>query len=279
MQENQNNVINQNEIRITGLSRSGNHALINWILAQIKNLRFCFLNCAEPKQNPFTSARPLGKGKSGIYTNISGFSNSKEEEGDFQKKDYLVYSYEDTFLGPLMHRSFKKQRQKWLGDSLHRKDILLIRDPFNLFASRIKAGFLLADKSHRQEQISWKVLKRIYKQHAREFLGEKKYLGNSVKINYNKWVANKQYRQSISEQLEIPFSDEGLFELSRVAGGSSFEGTSISAENLHKKIENRWKNYMDNEQFWELFDEELAELSFQIFGETKAFQFYQKMFQ
>lgn len=277
MQENQNDIINKNEFRITGLSRSGNHALINWILAQVKNSSFCFVNCAEPKQNPFSSARPLGEGKDGIYTNLPEFSKPNEEKGDFQKKDYLIYSYEDTFLGPLVHRSFKKQRENWLGNSENRKDILLIRDPFNLFASRIKAGFLLTDKPHRREQISWKVLKRIYKQHAREFLGEKKYLGNAVKINYNDWVANKHYRETISEQLEIPFSDEGLFELSRVAGGSSFEGTSISAEELHKKVESRWENYKDNRQFWDLFDEEIADLSHRIFGETEALIFYHKI--
>lgn len=277
MQENQNDIINKNEFRITGLSRSGNHALINWILAQVKNSSFCFVNCAEPKQNPFSSARPLGKGKDGIYTNLTEFSKPNEEKGDFQKKDYLIYSYEDTFLGPLVHRSFKQQHENWLGNSENRKDILLIRDPFNLFASRIKAGFLLTDKPHRREQISWKVLKRIYKQHAREFLGEKNYLGQAVKINYNDWVVKKQYRKSISDQLGIPFSDEGLFELSRVAGGSSFEGTSISAEELHKKVESRWENYKDNRQFWDLFDEEIADLSHRIFGETEALKFYHKI--
>ncbi len=269
--------VNQNELRITGISRSGNHAVINWILAQIKNLRYCFLNCAEPKHNPFTSARPLGTEKGSIYTNISEFSEADEKRGSFSQKDYLIYSYEDTFLGPLGNPLFKKHHDKWVGSSSSQKDVLVLRDPFNLFASRIKAGFLLTDTPHRRGQVSWKVLKRIYKQHAREFLGEKNSLGKKVLINYNRWVTDREYRKQISDELELEFLDDGFYELSRVAGGSSFEGTSISAEKLHEKIENRWKNYQHSPEFWKLFDEEIAELSLQIFGETEALKmFYER---
>ncbi|MGA9589510.1 MAG: hypothetical protein WBV11_06740, partial [Salegentibacter sp.] len=53
------------------------------------------------------------------------------------------------------------------------------------------------------------------------------------------------------------------------AGGSSFEGTSISAENLRRKLENRWKTYASEPQFRELFDAELTRLTRQIFGEIE----------
>ena len=61
-----------------------------------------------------------------------------------------------------------------------------------------------------------------------------------------------------------------MHEVSKVAGGSSFDGTSISAGELHKKLEERWKNYVADPAFRTIFDEELIDLSVQIFGETEA---------
>jgi hypothetical protein len=50
--------LNRVEIRVIGMSRSGNHAIIDWVLSQARG-RMCFLNCAEPGTNPFRSARPV----------------------------------------------------------------------------------------------------------------------------------------------------------------------------------------------------------------------------
>ena len=56
--------VNENEIRVVGMSRSGNHAIINWILQGIRG-PYCFLNCAEAGHNPFAWARPLKPGQNG----------------------------------------------------------------------------------------------------------------------------------------------------------------------------------------------------------------------
>lgn len=48
--------INQRELRLTGMSRSGNHALLEWLYSQAPG-RVCFLNCTEGKNNPFRTAR------------------------------------------------------------------------------------------------------------------------------------------------------------------------------------------------------------------------------
>lgn len=269
------NFINKEEFKFIGLSRSGNHAIINWIIEQI-NGSYCFLNCTEPKYNPFTSARPLNDEGITYTSNIPDFNLEQEQSGNFSKKDYLLYSHEDCFLGSVNHRLFQQNKQEWIGETENSKNILILRDPFNLFASRIKANLLLGHHTHGARPISFKILKKIYKQHAKEFLGKKNNLKNKVPINYNHWVQNEEYRKSIAEELKIPFSDKGFEQVSNVAGGSSFDGVELSGNANRMKLHDRWKNYEHDESYWELFDDELVDLASEIFGDIPPAQHLQK---
>jgi hypothetical protein len=130
--------VNGTELRIVGMSRSGNHAIINWIIRQAAG-RLCFLNCAEPKSNPFASARRLVHGAPYIV-NYDGFDIAAERRGILSRKAYLLHSYEDCFLGTVNSRSFAVCHEAWVGASCRRVDVLILRDPFNLFASRRKAN-------------------------------------------------------------------------------------------------------------------------------------------
>lgn len=262
-----------NEFRFVGMSRSGNHAIINWVISQL-NGTYCFLNCAEPKHNPFTSARPLGVEANIYKTNIPSFNLLQEQQGDFSAKDYLLYSHEDCFLGSLNHPVYKKNRDRWLGQAAVKRNILILRDPFNLFSSRIKSGLIIGHYTHHGTRpISIPILKRIYKQHAREFLERKKYLDNRVLINFNNWAADKDYRKSIADTLQIPFTDKGFKEVSYVAGGSSFDGTNLSGRANKMDLHNRWKEFARDDFFWSMFDAELIELTQEIFDITPPITF------
>ncbi len=48
-------IINKKEFRFVGLQRSGNHAVINWILSQCKGEKI-FLNFAQPYNNPYKTS-------------------------------------------------------------------------------------------------------------------------------------------------------------------------------------------------------------------------------
>lgn len=255
------------------MSRSGNHAIINWIIDQL-NGRFCFLNCAEPKFNPFCTARPLGAGGKTYETNIPEFDLQQERQGDFSEKDYLLYSYEDCFLGTLNHTTFRNNRKKWVGRSEENKNLLILRDPFNLFASRIKSNLLLGHHTYGTKPISPLTLKRIYKQHAREFLGEKNYIANKKSVNFNNWASDAEYRKSIMNRLKIPFSDKGFKKVSKVAGGSSFDGVKLSGSANKMQVHSRWKEFASDDSYWELFDDELIRLTGKIFGEIPPLEYY-----
>lgn len=270
-------IVQNNEFRFVGLSRSGNHAIINWVIRQL-NGRYCFLNCTEPKFNPYFTSRPLSGEGNTYQSNIKEFALEKEQQKQFTKKDYLLYNHEDCFLGPLEKKGHNENMEKWVGGSRIQRDILILRDPFNLFASRIRAGLIHSQfTSSGAKPTPILTLQRIYKQHAREFLGKKNYLKkNRIAINFNSWSTDKEYRRNFTARLHIPFTDKGFREVADVAGGSSFDGLTLSG-NAHKmNIHSRWKQFASDKQYWALFDPEIVDLARKIFGEIPPLQFAQE---
>lgn len=240
------------------MSRSGNHAVINWILSQTTG-RSCFLNCAEPKSNPFRTARPLDDGRS-IFANYADFDLGAELRGRFSEKDLLIFSHEDCFFGTIAKGFFEDNHDALVGPSLHRKDILILRDPFNLFASRLRAGF---------GEVSNQTALRIWKQHAREFLGDRRYLKQPrVLINYNRWATEKAYRREIAEQLGLAFSDAHRHHVPAVGKGSSFDGRRYNGNASRMRTLERWQHFADDEQYGAIFDRQTQLLSHRIFGDV-----------
>src|SRR3954454_14374775 len=123
--------VNRTEIRVVGMSRSGNHAIINWILAQSPG-RTCFLNCAEPGCNPFVSARPRTPELPGWRASYPDFCIEAEPAGWLSRRDLLIHSYEDSFLGPFKMPENDDRHDGPLGSAVHRIDLLIPRDPRNL---------------------------------------------------------------------------------------------------------------------------------------------------
>jgi hypothetical protein len=252
-------IINEAEWRVMGISRSGNHAIINWLLAQTGG-RMCFLNCVEPKNNPFCWPRPLASGLP-YQVNYADFDLDQERRGVFSKKDYLIYSHEDCFLGLLRDGPWEQCHDAWVGPSALRRDLLILRDPFNLIASRIQSG-IGAPPS---------LALRMWKQHARQFLGERLYLPRPpVRISYNAWVQQKSYRQRVAEDLGLRFSDAAFQDVPATAGGSSFDGLSFHGSASEMKVLDRWRKFADQDNFWRFFDREVVRLARAIFGPLPA---------
>lgn len=240
------------------MSRSGNHAVINWILAQATG-RTCFINCAEPKFNPFETARPLDDGGS-IVPNYPEFDLAAELRGDFSRKDLLVYSHEDCFLGTMVRGAFEQNHDAMVGPSRQRTDVLILRDPYNLFASRRHGGF---------GDVSDSIAMRIWKQHAREFAGDRRYLKQRrVLIAYNRWAAERDYRQRIAAELGIEFGDDSIAEVPAAGNGSSFDGRRYHGSATRMKTLERWKHFADDRAYAALFDREVRDLSRRIFGDV-----------
>jgi hypothetical protein len=253
------------------MSRSGTHAIIDWLLAQCSG-RFCFLNCAEPKQNPFSSARVLEEDR--VYrANYPGFNLRAEAQGRFSRKNLLLYSYEDAQLGAVTNSEWERGHDSLVGTSERRINILILRDPFNLLASRIRSGLYDNRYIWGQKVVTNKMAMRIWKQHAREIAGKRRRLpAPTVHILYNDWARSQAHRRSILHQIGLPMLNDRILHVPRVADGSSFDGLSMDGEPGRMAVHERWKQFMDDPNYINCFDDQVLELSDAIFGPLPAAQ-------
>jgi hypothetical protein len=249
------------------MKRTGNHAIINWIFSQVPEKK-CFLNYVACDKNPFISFHKQGTVSEFPQEDFYEKFNLKAEQlGFFSRKKALIYSYEDDFLEDIASSVFEKNHNRWVGKSAERFELLILRDPFNLFASRLKLEARLDNVIALRNDNERKLIIDMWKQYAREMIGETNILGeNKVLVNYNSWVADVGYRKELAKTLKIEFTDEKAKEVIPVGGGSSFDKGSKSSENM--KLFERWKYFKDDKLFKNLFnDEELIELSDALFGE------------
>lgn len=141
--------------------------------------------------------------------------------------------------------------------------VLVLRDPFNLFASRLKMIRQHAAHDVNLHARANRIDPELWKQYAREFV-QPNMLRQAVRLNFNRWHVDESYRRQISAELGWEFNDQGFgsrrgWEFST---GSSFAEPDARALDLHE----RWRAFREDPEFLALFDEETCELARQIFG-------------
>lgn len=249
--------MNQLELHVTGMSRSGNHAIVDWIFAQSDGPK-ALLNCAEGKTNPFLSKRPLEDGRG--WRAAPEIDIAAEEAGHLSEKRLLVHTYEDSWLAHAFSRTFEDNHDVWVGPSTRRIDVLILRDPFNLFASRMRMG----------AGLTLHVARRMWKQHAREAFRPRYMRHDPLVILYNRWRAEPGYRRELARRLGLALTDEGIERVPACNGGSSFDGAAFDGRASRMAVTQRWRSYVGDERYEALFDAEMAELSAALFGPPPA---------
>ncbi|NJL02167.1 MAG: hypothetical protein HC910_16975 [Spirulinaceae cyanobacterium SM2_1_0] len=252
-------LVNEKEIRMVGLRRTGNHALIRWLKRQHAG-RFRHLNDIPVYENPFRHEYEYWCDHYPEYP--KEIERIRQESlGNFVPTECLVYNYEDHPLSKIVDSKFWAKHDMYFGRSQRIYDLIILRDPFNLLASRIRRGFLAIKST----QISFVDL---WLEYAKEFLGETNYLQNEkICVNYNLWVDNIDYRRELAEKLAMNFTDAGIDEVSKRAGGSSFDGTEFTGQAAKMDVHGRWKKLIDDPAYRRLVsNDELFAYSEKIFG-------------
>jgi hypothetical protein len=211
-------------ITMTGMSRSGNHGIIRWIVSHYEESGHAvhfYNNTVVPFLEHINFMMP---------------------DVDKSTKKVLLVSLEDVAI----NERFSKM------SSLADHNILLVRDPANLFASRIAGlgpdrGLLMPEGSGERDKMigaaaTSKALPNQverYKNHYGEFCGDTNFLGKKVCISYNRWVVDEDYRRGIVEStLGLKFSDAKY----KNRAGSSFGKPASSAEEYLDRWKTCWNN-------------------------------------
>jgi len=292
-------------IRVVGLQRSGNHAIIRWILAQFPNKNKIFLNNVDHGDfSPFETSD---------FTEINGTIVDKIFDKKQQLKgEVILYSYEDAvmkmtsdnFKESVFNLEFEKNKGDYFGEYIQEFTIIIIRDPFNFFASRLKKlNELTGSKNLNVIKENWITMASLACKESRI----NHVMHPVITVSYNRWFSDKHYRKNLTTTLGGIFSDETLAQVTQEGGGSSFDGTNYSKMTLSlfwakknkliniqtyknflkniKKIFNsgaqnmnvldRWKVMQSDMKFKSIFSNiKIIEYSEQIFDElphTRAF--------
>lgn len=223
-----------------GMKRSGNHAVIEWLLPQVN---CAFVNNAIPL-GPILRGRPFP-----APTRFSSWLAKQEVAAEIQSQDGLLVSLEDHDLSvsPFPCEGLDLQR------------ILLVRQPENLFSSRLRKAWRV-DMPAYTRSYEDAVMQRaigIWKQHARCYLEETDAFPGRVAILFDAWVSDPAYRAAVSSALGVGFRDLGFGRVADVGGGSSFDGTSYHGRGHEMNVLDRVSQleYREREVLDRIFEE------------------------
>lgn len=275
---------NAYEIRFHGMRRSGNHAVIEWILGEspgvVVHLNDVRSGCIDPYR-AFTSIKLHGisywRCRSGLVSRLKYFckyaylslpsqtytrklrSLNREAIRRTPHKNFLIHSYENKLLQDVCTLEFERQRARLLGESERRFDILLLRDPWNLFASMIKGG-MMHEANHQQ-------LVELWINHATEAVGESHHLVEpSVVIRFNDWFASRTYRGELLKQFGLEPRKDAYQSVPRFAGGSSFDRRDYHGNASDMDVLNRWRLMKHDPLFQRVSrDERIRHLAGRVF--------------
>ncbi len=283
-------IINKHEIRVLGLRRTGNHAIISWILDRqmgssvhlndillqkgldpYVTLRNRITVCNLPYyrcHDSWTLRRwkSLVKSILGIPESFALQTKDPQVSVDYvrqAKKEYFIYSYEDIYPNDERLQDFEGKYEDFIGPSLKRYEILILRDPYNLFASLIRSNMIEASKGNHEIYVD------LYKSYAKQFIEQPATNGSlrRIYLNYNRWFLEPEYRIQIAQNLEFNDSGKPYKRVATMGRGSSFDGLKLDNQAQSMKVLERWKEFQDD-IFWQTIfkDADLIELSNKIFG-------------
>lgn len=257
-------------LEVCGLRRSGLHIIMNWLLSHY-NGNVTFINDANHRKVPINQSTP-----SDLLPCIDAKQLLANDFGVGEDKLLLV-GFEDEKL--LSIKSWNWD-EALFGQPKERKRVLVLRDPFNLFASRLR---LARNEAHNPFSLELLMLgpdgtpffPELWKRHAREFLGQTNHLGpDLIRINYNRWASDVDYRKEISSHLGREFNDVERERVPSFGFGSSFDGIREDRNGTHMRVSERWREFSNDPQYRDLFaDTEILDLAETIFGKVVSENF------
>jgi len=211
---------------------SGQHAVMRWLCKQAEPAIY-YNNCT------ICSTEILHRNAIAEFVEDKAKNmrhNKCELQLDIEEYNLLIYNFIN-----------KSPSDHWDIETSFDKECLfsvVVRDHYNFVASRFSKGL----KRNLEKMLD------VWKKHILLCLEQP---NNFIDINYNNWHSDKNYRISLCERLNIPFTDAGFYDVPFV-GETKFDD---------KEYNNRWERYTDNKRYSNIVNnKELVELSKKYFN-------------
>jgi tetratricopeptide (TPR) repeat protein len=218
------------------LRRSGGHGVIAWLLGHHRQEKVHYNQCRiEPDS-----------GSTVTYKNMIA-----RYPGTVDRAPFELASFEEQHL-----KRFESLRRR------RGSGVFMLRDPFNLFASRLQL-IRKHDPADPERHIAGNQINaNLWKHYALSFVNPQ-VLPHAIRLDFNRWYTDRDYREHISESLGWPFTDEGFG--SRL-GWQFSQGSSFGEKDPGRLgVLERWQVFRDDPEFLSLFDDEMLDLAKLIF--------------
>lgn len=228
---------------VLGVRRSGNHAIINWLIDCFPKESVLSINSADPAFFRIVDERVS------IDRNRYGAIHVSDQHR------VLIVSYEnlDPALVPVAHNA-------QIANRAH--TIFVLRDLANTAASIVRGAKDYPSFSYRFRVLDFPA---VWCRYARLLLAGE---SSVTPVLFNRWFADPSYRANILAKLDIARVDGRVDAVSSYGGGSSFDGLARDGNASSMSVLSRWREMEDDQlfQFLILAEQEAIELSERLFS-------------
>jgi len=246
------------EIHVVGVQRTGQHAVTSWLIGHFGDVLYknCMSQLGRTRGRMAGVEPPYWLFKDGVdeYSNSDVFVPTK---------DAIILGTEFTVYKVGLNPNIEKDKEALCKENgvdefaKRRDNILVIRDPYNQYASVLNWG--------KNRMLSpTKSFARMWTLMAKECAGETNNIQDKVVICYDDWFSSMDKRIEIESKLALKRDDSRINTVMKVghgkSWGSSFDGMKSKKEAQKMDVLSRWKTVKDDPRFIALCkNEELVE--------------------
>jgi hypothetical protein len=215
------------EFRIVGIRRGGNHAINNWVCGLLPKGETLNL-----RNIPLKRLKTVGDYRRYFHTADEPLDD-KLRAGLFK---YAVLGYENVHPNEVAAVRGASGKDVVV--------LVVLRNAFNNAASTVR--MVRREQSFKRTRIwvrnyftfprMWDLMSGLFRS-APSSIGT----ARAIMLNYDTWFQDREYREKIAAQLDLPFSDAGLQAVSPGGGGSAFDLTSFDGKAQEMQVLERWR--------------------------------------
>ncbi|MSU89571.1 hypothetical protein GE300_08070 [Rhodobacteraceae bacterium 2CG4] len=209
--------------RVHGLPRSGNHAVIKWILRNLPHRDHVFLNNCAPFRDPMAhhGEAEVNGGRVRQKMRAQGDCGPALARLTGEDGPFLLMSYERWV--PSMEPEGDGRLSRQLDDGRIDFQVLVYRSPLNWLASLLVLQRRRAEARGAPEAADGIVATQLARYQGMLVALHRDALPGITPVCYDRWFASAAHRAALLQTLGLPVRDNRLGRVSNYGGGSSFQ--------------------------------------------------------